>query len=67
MQKKLTLPSGIKRRLNIRKEVPYLLVVANVTDKVINDMKEQHPSRIHKIGKFRNKFLLSVLEYDSEQ
>ena len=39
-----------------------------VYDKVIKDMHEQHPSRIHQIGDHsRYKFLLSVLEYDSEQ
>ena len=31
-------------------------------------MHEQHPSRIHQIGDdSRRKYLLSVLEYDSEQ
>ena len=29
-------------------------------------MREQHPSRIHQIGRWNDKYLLSVLEYDSE-
>ena len=30
-------------------------------------MHEQHPSCIHQIGPWDDKWLLSVLEYDSEQ
>ena len=54
VQKKLSYPSGISlfdgRSLNIKKEVPYMIVVAEVTKKTEEDMHGQHPSRIYVIG-----------------
>ena len=56
----------IEISLNIMKDTPFMIVSAVVTDQIKNDMREQHPSRIHQIGRSSIKYLLSVLEYDSE-
>ena len=48
------------------KDTPFMIVSARVTDQIENDMREQHPSRIHQIGTHDWKFLLSAWEYDSE-
>ena len=52
------------------KDNPLMIVAAEVTvtDQIYYDMREQHPSHIHQIGTDDDwKFLLSALEYDSEQ
>ena len=49
------------------KDTPFMIVSAEVTDQIKDDMREQHPSRIHQIGNNDGfKFLLSAWEYDSE-
>ena len=48
------------------KDTPFMIVSAFVTYEIKDDMREQHPSRIHQIGRSSIKYLLSVLEYDSE-
>ena len=53
------------------KDKPFMIVTANsFTNEIKNDMREQHPSCIYQIGESdddNKKYLLSVLEYDSEK
>ena len=50
------------------KDTPFMIVSAEVTNQIKDDMREQHPSRIHQIGPYIHsyKYLLSAWEYDSE-
>ena len=72
MQKVLFHPSGFnsfRKSLKISNEVPYLIIAANVEGNASKDMQELNPSRIHQIKDHGDKvkYLLSVVEYDSEQ
>ena len=65
-------PSGFnsfRKSLKISNEVPYLIIAANVEGNASKDMQELNPSRIHQIKDHGDKvkYLLSVVEYDSEQ